>query len=105
VDLDDAETAKLLALHDPLAAMAQTDRQSLATLLDQVETDNDTVRAMLDAMLDAPDTSLSTEPEPLDAPDLPEAFQVVGQCRVEAEQQSVYERLTGEGFACRLLTM
>jgi hypothetical protein len=106
VDLDDAETAKLLALHDPLAAMAETDHRSLATLLDQVETENDAVQAMLNAMLDAkPDAAEPTEPEPLDSSELPEAFQVVVQCRDEAQQQSVYERLTGEGFACRLLTM
>ena len=35
----------------------------------------------------------------------PEAFQVVVECRDEPEQQAVFERLTGEGYACKLLTL
>jgi len=30
---------------------------------------------------------------------------VVVECRDEAQQQAVYERLTGEGYACKLLTL
>jgi len=33
LDLDDAEAAKLLALLDPLAAMAETDTEALASLM------------------------------------------------------------------------
>ena len=36
---------------------------------------------------------------------IPEAFQVVIECRYEGEQQSVFERMTGEGYTCRLLTL
>ncbi len=36
---------------------------------------------------------------------LPEAYQVVIQCRDEAEQRAVYERLTGEGHRCRLTVL
>ena len=51
VDLDEAEAAKLLALHDPLADMAEANAEVLAELLAHVETENDAVQAMLDTLL------------------------------------------------------
>src|SRR3972149_4557755 len=36
IDLDDAEAAKLLALHDPLGAMAEANEEILAALIEQV---------------------------------------------------------------------
>ena len=55
LDLDEREAAKLLALHDPLAGMAEANEEVLAELLAQVETENDAVQAMLDKMLGEPD--------------------------------------------------
>jgi hypothetical protein len=113
LDLDDGETAKLLALHDPLAGMAEANAEVLADLLAHVETENEAVRLLLDDMLqgkgempvdddDGSPNAAIQDP----APDvLPEAFQVVVQCRDEAEQQAVFERLTGEGYACKLLVL
>ena len=51
LDLDDAEAAKLLAVHDPLAAMAQTNEDLLADLLSHVQTENGAVQALLDGLL------------------------------------------------------
>jgi hypothetical protein len=112
VDLDEREAAKLLALHDPLAAMAEANEAVLAELLDQVETENDAVQAMLDAMLQQASGNSDSD---LDSDDfsaggdsdtpLPEAYQVVVECANEVEQQTVYERLTTEGYACKLLTL
>ncbi len=106
LDLDEAEAAKLLALHDPLAGMAGTNDAVLTELLDQVETDNEALQALFNQMLGQPDAA-TDEPEAETGKDLtiPEAFQVVIQCRDEAEQQAVFERMTGEGYACRLLTL
>jgi len=107
VDLDDRETAKLLTLLDPLAGLAETNQDVLADLLTDVETDNEAVRALLDRMLGEPE-SLPQEDacaeDPAEVP-IPEAFQVVVECRDEAEQRSVFERLAGEGFTCRLLNL
>jgi hypothetical protein len=105
VDLDEREAAKLLAVHDPLAGMAEANDTVLAELLDQVETESDAVQALLDQMLGDTD---ATPDEPASADrdvPIPETFQVVVQCRDEAEQQTVYERLTGEGYACKLLML
>ncbi len=113
VDLDDRETAKLLALHDPLAGMAEANQEVLAQLLAHVETDNDAVQSLLDEMLRGNDetrmTNDGTDPHSeIQNPQsdvLPEAFQVVVECRDEPQQRAVFERLTGEGYVCKLLVL
>ncbi len=107
VDLDDQEAAKLLAVHDPLGAMATTDESLLADLLSHVETENEALQSLLDQMLAQPEEVAgdeSAERLPPEVP-IPEAFQVVVECQDEAEQKSLYERFTGEGLKCRLLTL
>ena len=107
VELDDAEAAKLLALHDPLAGMAGTDENVLAELLEEVETESEAVRAVLDEILarhEALSDDDSTQELPPEVP-ISETFEVVIECRDEAEQKAVYERMTAEGFTCRLLTL
>lgn len=106
VDLTEAEAAKLLALYDPLAGLAQADDDALAGLLAEVETQNEAVRAMIDAMLhgqellpDAPELQFPPEVE------IPHTFQVVVECRDEAQQRAVFERLTAEGLKCKLLNL
>ncbi len=107
VDLDDAEAAKLLALHDPLGAMAGADCDVLAELLRDVETENDAVQQLLGDMLAGPELPLDDGQQRELPPevDVAEAFQVVVECRDETQQQAVYERMTSEGFKCRLLTL
>lgn len=106
LDLDESEAAKLLALHDPLTNMAGTNEETLAELLDQVETESDAVQALLDEMSSAPGaTSDESETEAIGEVAIPEAFQVVVECRDEGEQQSVFERMTDEGYTCKLLTL
>lgn len=107
LDLDDKEAAKLLALHDPLAGLAESNADVLSALLDDVETENPAVQAVLDRILSPPLESWD-EPEaktPLHEVEIPEAYQVVIECKGEDEQKSVFERLTAEGFKCRLLTL
>jgi hypothetical protein len=106
LDLDEHEAAKLLALHDPLAGMAEANDEVLTELLAQVETENDAVQALLDRMLGEPDgPPVEAEAEAGQNLTIPEAFQVVVECRDEAEQQAIFERMTGEGYTCRLLTL
>ena len=112
LDLDETEAAKLLALHDPLAAAAQADNDVLAELLDSVETENEAIRGLLDQMLTGPELPPDGQAEdpggvPSGPPevDVPEAFQVVVECRDEDQQRAVYQQMTDEGFKCRLLTL
>jgi len=105
VDLDDEETAKLLAVLDPLAALAEADDRMLAELIGQVHTDNQALQAVLDGLLaDAASTAELPAGEGPEV-DVPEAFQVVVECRDEDDQQAVYQRMTDEGYKCRLLTL
>jgi ParB-like chromosome segregation protein Spo0J len=106
LDLDDSEAAKLLALHDPLAAMAEANDEMLAELVADVETENAAVQALLDRMIQDPETPVEDiVDEGSREVNVPEAFQVVVECRDEADQQAVYERLSGEGYKCKLLTL
>jgi len=103
VDLTDEEADKLLAVHDPLAAMAETDDELLAELVATVETENEALRELLAQPSDDPLPDI--EPiAPTDL-DIPESYQVVVECDDEIEQKSLYEQLTAEGFKCRLLTL
>lgn len=105
LDLDEHEAAKLLVLHDPLAGMAEANEEVLAGLLDQVETESDAVQALLDEMLAEPDSPEEPDDDAGRETAIPEAYQVVIDCRDEAQQQAVFERMTHEGYACRLLML
>jgi len=107
LDLSDEEAAKLLALHDPLAGLAERDDDVLAELAAEIETENDAVRSLLDRMLAEPTASLEPSAEPRLPPEvpIPDAFQVVIECEDEAQQKEVYERMVAEGFKCRLLNL
>jgi len=106
LDVDEKEAAKLLALLDPLAGLAQTNRDALAGLLAEVETESRAVRDVLDQMLASPPRpELESREQPPPEVALPEVFQVVVECRDEADQKAVFERLTAEGLKCRLLML
>jgi len=104
VDLDDREAAKLLVVLDPLASLAETDDQKLADLAEAFETQNGAVRALVDGLVKRGEAAAADEPPitPPDEVDVPESYQVVVECRDEAEQQAVYERLVAEGHRCKL---
>lgn len=106
LDLDDREAAKLLALHDPLAGMAEANEQMLAELLAEVETSNESVQELLDSLLagDEPEENDQAAAAPPEV-DVSDCYQVVIECDDEEHQQVVYERMKGEGFKCRLLTL
>lgn len=104
VDLDEAEAAKLLATLDPLAAMAGANQELLSELLSGVESQSEALQSLFESLSGKQQglEELSLErPEPA----LPEAFQVVVDCQDESQQQEVYERMTAEGFSCRLLLL
>jgi len=105
LDLDEQEAAKLLALHDPLAELAEADKDVLADLLAQVETDSEAVQKLLDEMLAEPVLENESAAEAEREVPIPDAYQVVVECRDEAHQKEVFERLTAEGHRCRLLTL
>ena len=79
---------------DPLADLATADPELLYDLIDTIETDNAAVRSLLDRLTDeANQVELSDdEPEEPAAVEIPEAYQLLIDCRDEAEQHELFER-------------
>jgi len=100
VDLDDQQAAKVLLTHDPLAAMAGVDPESLASLLAEAHTEHPAVGKLLDSL--APDPP-SVEP-PADVA-IPESYQLVVDCTDEAQQAELFEQLRAEGYRVRVVTL
>ena len=111
VDLTEEEADTLLAVLDPLAGMAEPDAGALADLVSRVETSNAALRGLLDACAassavdadDPSDDASDTHVRP--DLDIPDAWQVLVECRDEVDQRAVYERLTAEGYECKVLTV
>jgi ParB-like chromosome segregation protein Spo0J len=107
LDVDESEANKLLATLDPLAAMAGASAEVLRSLRNEVHTENEAVKALLDAVVASENKKVEGLPSRADLAErpIPESYQVVVECRDEQDQQSVYERLTAEGYHCRVLTL
>lgn len=103
VDLNDCEAAVVLATHDPLAAMAESDGRLLQELLQSAELQ---IAAMNDvfARLTGTKDELPTLPD-VEPPTLEALWQVVVDCRDETEQRELFDRLTAENRRCRLLVI
>lgn len=107
LDVTADEAAKILATHDPLTALAEADAERLDGLLRELHFDNHAVADMLLELSDAaqhgrPDESTSTDRREAA---LVESYQVVVECDSELTQQDLYQRMTREGYKCRVLTL
>ncbi len=101
LDVNQQEADMILATHDPIAAMAETDREQLDALLGDLQSEDAAVRAMLDGLSNKGKSGTGAGHDV----EVPEAYQVVVECGGESVQRELYERLTSEGFCCRLLTL
>jgi hypothetical protein len=104
LDVNEEEAAKILATHDPLAEMAGTNQQAIASLLDNVKFDSPAIDEVL-KNLAPPIATADSDQSPADEATIPRILQVIVECRDEAEQQDVFERLVAEDLKCRLLTL
>jgi hypothetical protein len=106
LDVDEAEADKILLTHDPLAAMATASREHLNALLAEVRTENEAVRGMLESLTNVRiDSEAAETARELPDVQIPETYQVVVECRDEADQRAVFERMRSEGYRCRVLTL
>ncbi|HEV2972484.1 MAG TPA: ParB N-terminal domain-containing protein [Pirellulales bacterium] len=104
LDVNEDEANKILATHDPLTALAGSDKTALERLLEDVQTENAAVQSLLDGLIPVAAVLENDEPSTPDI-NIPRLFQIVVECRDEEEQQAVYKRLTREEFKCRLITL
>jgi len=105
LDLNEQEAAKLLALLDPLANLAEADTEALADLASELDLQSPVLRDLLHEMLSVPGNDEESSDSPVLPQSLPESFQVVVECEDEDQQREVFERLSAEGYNCRLLTL
>lgn len=115
LDVNEQEADKILLTHDPLAGMATVSDEHLHGLMADVDIESAALRAMCDALgQSAPGQGSAVAgsaggfPQQLETPPeaiIPETYQVVVECRDEADQQSVFERMRAAGYRCRVLTL
>jgi len=107
LDLNDEEADKLLAVLDPLTALAGKDDELLATLVESLETDNAAMQSLLDEMI-AQDQSRDghgADTSPLKDLEIPKCYQIIVECESESEQQSLFELLVAQGAKCRIVNL
>ena len=104
LDVTAEEAAALLAVLDPLSALAGADREAAARLADDVRTESPALRSLLDSLRGDEAASAAAE-ETTHEPALAESYQVIIECRDENDQREVYERMTAEGYSCRVTVM
>lgn len=112
LDLTAAEADTLLAVFDPISALAGRDQQQLERLLASVPTANENVRELVeriraeDNAAQARFMNIDVQPSLSDRDvAVPESYQVLVDCRDETDQRALDARLTGEGYTCRILTL
>jgi DNA modification methylase len=69
LDVDDREAAKILATHDPLAAMAEADADALRLVLEEAKLEDESLKSMMDDVLLPVDPEEGlTDPDEIPAP-------------------------------------
>ncbi len=107
VDLDDDEARLLLAVHDTIGQMAETDRDLLTQLVKEIDTSDKAIHELFEAATkDAGGSTdwsagISNESEI----EIDPVFHVVVECEDEQDQRHVYEAMTAAGRDCRVLTL
>ena len=102
LDVDEQEAEKLLAMIDPIAALAGRNDAMLAELAERLDFESDTLGDMLKEMTNSPDLVSGIEPA---EPFIPELYQVVIECDDETQQRELYEKFRGEGLRCKVLNL
>ncbi|MBA4104129.1 MAG: hypothetical protein C0485_00095 [Pirellula sp.] len=105
LDVTAAEADKILLTHDSVAALAEPDHEQLAALLKDAEFINPGVEELLKGLMcQATETAEQAAMEREEVV-IPESWQVVVECRDEANQREIFERMREEGYRCRVLTL
>ena len=104
LDLSEKEADKLLAVFDPIGAMAETDKDLLSSLVSELETEEESLRLYFDDVL-RPTKGIDESSNPPREVPIPDLFQVVIECEDEDSQRELFEEMTARGLKCRLLNL
>lgn len=103
VDLSDGEEALILATLDPISALAETDTDALAALLEDVNSDNEAVQSLLSQI--AQDKDIVPPEKELN--DFSDGYQsewnILIECDDEKQQTKILTELSEKGIKCRAL--
>lgn len=105
LDVSAAEADKILLTHDSVAALAEPDREQLAALLADAEFISPEVEELLAGLTRTAHEMEGQSPQEYVEVAIPESWQVVVECRDESDQREIFERMRGEGYRCRVLTL
>jgi hypothetical protein len=98
LDVTADEARKLLLTMDPLAALAEADAEVLQQLRRITEADAQVLNDFWDQL------AARGEPAPAPAdPATPDRFLILIECRDEAQQVELLERLQADGIACKAI--
>jgi len=100
VDLNDAEAEKLLAVFDPISAMASSNHDMLDELTRSMEMQDESLRNLLDELIDSSGSKESGKEIPI-----PVLFQILAECEDETQQKELYEELVQRGVQVKILNL
>lgn len=99
LDVSAEEAHKLLLTMDPLAAMAEADAEVVQELRRITEADAQALNDLWDQLAARDETALPPPAEP----GTPDRFLILIECRDEAQQVELLERLQADGIACKAI--
>lgn len=103
-DLNDDEANKMLVMFDPIAAMAEYEREQLDGLLRDVHTGDEALQAMLAGLAkEAGIIPTSVNGQSAGVDNIPSQWAIMIECSSEQEQVELLERFTDEGIRCKAL--
>lgn len=107
LDVSAEEARQILLTHDPLAGLAGVDADRLNELLAETTFECEQINNLLTKSADDEAAADELLGETAERPEvvIPESFQVVIDCDDEDAQRELYDRMTQEGYPCRVLTL
>ncbi|ANS03301.1 DNA methylase N-4 [uncultured Mediterranean phage uvDeep-CGR2-KM19-C37] len=100
LDVDEAEAYKILATHDPIAAMATADEGRLGELLADMSVEDKAVQAMLDDLAAEHDIDLGDEPGEDPGAEIDKAAELQEKWKTELGQVWIVEGKTTHRVVC-----
>lgn len=110
VDLSPEEEKEILALLDPIGALATTDTEKLEELMEMLDLENEELEQILDSLIGNGEEDEIEEDEDegnLSDPnfDYESKFGVIVECDSEVHQQQVFEKLSGQGLKVKVVVV
>ena len=102
LDVTEDEAATLLATLDPIGALAETNQEALAELIEGCRPETPELESFLDKL--AADNALELTPPAEQLAEPTKIYEVIVTCADRADQQAVYERLHEEDRSVRRAT-